>query len=189
MNCNGSPILLGSFRLPQATTLTKTPSQERRFWLSAAMTKFTTTGVSVSIDAGTGDDTVLNKYSSSVIIDGGDGDDYVSNYYDSDSVKIDTGDGNDYVSNYYDSNSVTIDTGAGNDTISLGSNATKTLIEYTAGDGDDTIEGFKDDDTLKISGGTYSKETVNNDMSCHGRQRINSAQERGKFVCSQHFGR
>ncbi|MBD3879625.1 MAG: hypothetical protein SR1Q5_08075, partial [Quinella sp. 1Q5] len=126
-------------------------------------------GDSVTIDAGDGDDTVSNG-GDNVTIDVGTGNDYISNWgsnvtidvgadndYISNSgdlVTIDAGDGDDTVSNGGDL--VTIDAGAGNDLISLQTSAKNNLIEYSSGDGNDTIYSFKKNSTLSISGGTYS---------------------------------
>ena len=87
-------------------------------------------------------------------------------------VTVDVGYGNDYISNGIDSISisgnygddtinssgshVTISGGAGNDSISFVRSEVDNLIQYTAGDGFDTIENFNVNSTLSISGGTYS---------------------------------
>ena len=60
----------------------------------------------------------------------------------------------DTISNSGDN--VTINTAAGNDQISLSADAQNVLIQYALGDGNDFIAGFNDDDTLNISGASYS---------------------------------
>ncbi|MBR4904333.1 MAG: hypothetical protein IKZ53_06650 [Selenomonadaceae bacterium] len=121
-------------------------------------------GFNVTISTGNGDDTVDNiydynyndEYSSAdyVSINTGAGNDSVYNNYGW-YCKINTGEGNDSVYNYvvyY----CTINTGDGNDLISLGSYSYYNVIIYNSGDGNDIIYGFNKDDTLSISGGSYS---------------------------------
>ena len=140
-------------------------------------------GDSVTIDAGDGDDYIWNEYAYYVTINAGAGNDFISN--NSSSVKIDAGDGNDSIySGYGDSVTInagagndfignsgwytTINAGAGNDIISLGSHNSTTnslsVIQYANGDGNDIIYGYNSDDTISISGGSYSKSTVGNDV-------------------------
>ena len=109
----------------------------------------------VSINTGKGNDYVDNQ-GNECTINTGSGNDSVYNfngYY----CKINTGAGNDYVYNHFDCSNATINTGEGNDLISLESYSYQNvLIEYTSGDGNDTIYGFDGDDTLSINGGKYS---------------------------------
>ena len=56
----------------------------------------------------------------------------------------------------------TIDAQKGNDQISLGSAAA--LVNYTAGDGSDSIYGFNANSTISIAGGRYSSATSGNDL-------------------------
>ena len=54
--------------------------------------------------------------------------------------------------------------GKGNDLISLSSDAKNNVIVYNSGDGNDTIYGLDDNDTLKIAKGTASVTTKGNDV-------------------------
>ena len=49
--------------------------------------------------------------------------------------------------------------GTGDDTISLTSDAENNLIQYKSGEGNDTITGFNEDDTLSISGSYSTQES------------------------------
>ena len=73
---------------------------------------------------------------------------------DADADYIDGGDGDDSI--YYEGWSTTIDGGAGDDCISLSSYYDEAIIEYAAGDGNDTVLGFGGFNTLNITDGTYS---------------------------------
>ena len=88
-----------------------------------------------------------------VTMDAGDGDDYIRNYQ-GDKVLIAGGNGNDSISN--SGSNVTMDAGAGDDSISLNHDSKYNVILYNEGDGNDTVKGFNADDTLKISGSSYS---------------------------------
>ena len=59
---------------------------------------------------------------------------------------------------------VTINGGAGNDLISLSSNEQHHWIEYTVGDGDDTILGYNSNTTINISGAAYASEYSGDDI-------------------------
>ena len=56
----------------------------------------------------------------------------------------------------------TINGGEGADYISL--NSAAALVEYTSGDGNDTIAGFNSNSTLSISDGSYSKKVSGDDL-------------------------
>ena len=120
----------------------------------------------VSINGGTGNDSIENR-SNHVTIHGGDDDDYIKNCaditYKTQYVKLYGGSGNDSIISEYGSYNITINGGTGNDSIELAS-ASKILIEYNLCDGDDTVSGFNGDDTLSISGGTYSTQLSGNDI-------------------------
>ena len=129
-------------------------------------------GDSVTIDSGAGNDTISNDESSNSSINAGDGNDYI--YNSGNNVTIDSGAGYDSI--YNDSGDsalinggavndtirnnggdrATINAGADNDLIALNDSAEFNVILYTEGDGNDTIRGFNSDDTLKISGSSYS---------------------------------
>ncbi len=107
-------------------------------------------GSNVTINAGTGADFISNSYGSNIIINAGTGDDYINNYGGS-NVTIDAGDGNDSINNQHD-NSVTIIGGTGDDRITLYSSSEENLIQYTEGDGHDTVWGYSDDtNSLQIN--------------------------------------
>ena len=126
------------------------------------------------------DDDLVDNLSDNAKIDTGEGNDSVFNdgYY----CTINTSAGNDSTKNYYDYCSInagagddyvhddsgdycTINTGAGNDTIRLNYASDNLIVDYctkdnviiyNAGDGNDVIYGFNDDDILSISGSPYS---------------------------------
>ena len=89
------------------------------------------------------------------------GNDSIDNY--SWNVSISAGAGNDSIENWVGDN-VTISGGAGNDKISLHSYADNNLIQYASGDGNDTVYGFSNDDTLNITKGTYTTTKSGNDF-------------------------
>lgn len=100
-----------------------------------------------------------------VTLSGDDGNDYIYNraYNDKgNNISMSGGNGDDTVTNYNQysyanrGDNVTLNGGLGNDRISLGSSETGytpryNVIQYTYGDGDDTIFGFNSDDTLYIT--------------------------------------
>lgn len=116
-------------------------------------------GSSVTIDAGEGDDDIENLGGSIVSISGGKGNDTIStDNYETDYYETDD-DGYPVLRHEtYEAKNNTINGGAGDDLIKLGEKVPNNVIEYKSGDGNDTIEGFNEDDTLKIGGGkgTYS---------------------------------
>ena len=130
-----------------------------------------------TIDSGVGNDSIYND-GSNVRIDSGDGNDYISNY--GKAIKINAGGGNDTIDNRANCNSisagsgddsiynygsnVTINAGTGNDKISLWEYSHRTKIQYFNGDGNDTIYGFKEDDTLQISGAKYTTAKSGSDL-------------------------
>ena len=117
----------------------------------------------VSMSGGAGNDNITNLYGYMVTVDGGAGNDYI--YNTGESVEVYAGDGDDTIVNegiddvdgYGTRNSgdnVTISGGKGNDYIyGYGS---KEFFLYENGDGNDTIMGIGSQDTIKISGTTYS---------------------------------
>ena len=116
-------------------------------------------GFSVSIAADAGDDSISNGGGERVTIDAGAGDDYIYNNNRGNNVSINAGAGDDSIYNDWGDN-VSINAGAGNDTITLGSYTSCNVIQYTSGDGNDSISGFNEDDTLKIGGGTGTYSTT-----------------------------
>ena len=118
-------------------------------------------GDNVTINGDSGDDSILND-GDSVTIDSGDGNDYIKNgsplHYvyinggeggSGDSVSINGGAGNDSIYNYRGTD-VSIFGGAGNDEISLGSDSRNNFIRYADGDGNDTVWGMTENDTLNF---------------------------------------
>ena len=141
-----------------------------------------------TIDGGAGDDVIVNNYSTAtldgsgkiadtgihVTLDGGIGNDRITNLGLNNGgqyVLIKGGANDDTISNSGDN--VTIRGGKGNDLITLSEELRKpdgngrryffakaTRIEYASGDGNDVIEGFNDDDTLKLTSGKVDAATV-----------------------------
>ena len=100
----------------------------------------------VTINAGAGNDTIVGRYGDSSI-SGGAGDDKISMGGDVDRATINGGTGNDivYLDGYLDCDG-------------------RNVIQYSYGDGFDTVYGIKPNDTLKITGSRYIKETVGSDL-------------------------
>ena len=116
-------------------------------------------GAFITIDGGEGDNDVVNE-GANVIIKVGAGNDSVWNMNKSPNVMIHTGDGNDTITNH--DGRATINAGADNDIITFaGNDAINNVIEYSAGNGRDTVFGFGSTDTLRIGNGTgtYSTQT------------------------------
>ena len=109
----------------------------------------------VTVNAGAGNDTVSNR-GTNVSIDGGDGNDSIRNY--GENISIAGGAGSDTI--YNDNDNVSIYGGAGNDSISLSSYSDDNLVVYKTGDGNDIVEGFGVDDSIKIIGTTKFSATV-----------------------------
>ena len=108
-------------------------------------------GENTSINAGAGNDSIYNSASDSVTIDTGTGNDTVTNWA-GENTSINAGEGNDSIYNSA-SDSVTIDTGTGNDTVTnwAGYNL---LVKYSGGN--DYIEGLDETSTLQIAKGTLN---------------------------------
>ena len=121
---------------------------------------------------------VIDNYTSQTIISGTSDADSI--YNSGDDVSISTAAGNDSVDNRW-GNNVSINTGAGNDSVySYGANVTMNggagndtfssysgvgnVYVYKAGDGNDVIEGFNEDDTVLIENGTWTKTTIGSDV-------------------------
>ena len=98
------------------------------------------TGNDVIIFAGTGKDSVINQ-GSKVLINGGVGNDYLRN----------------------SGSNVSIDGDLGNDTID-NQNGDNLLITYSAGGGNDLIQGFKANSTLKVMVGRFSTQKSGDDV-------------------------
>lgn len=111
----------------------------------------------IKISGTSGNDSIKNDANNVTII-GGKGKDTVYNYGDDVIIKADSG--NDSIRAR--GNNKTIEGGTGNDWIAP--NGNNNLILYKAGGGDDTIWAFTVDDTLSISGGSYSTQESGNDL-------------------------
>ncbi|MBR6013265.1 MAG: calcium-binding protein [Selenomonadaceae bacterium] len=121
-------------------------------------------GDKVKIVGNNGFDEILN-YGNNVTISGGKNSDSISS--NGDRVFIDAGADNDNICSTGDNS--TVKGGKGNDFIDLGyvdqysKDSQKTVVQYANGDGNDTIRGFNETDTLKIISGSYSV-SVNSDI-------------------------
>ncbi len=112
------------------------------------------------INSGAGNDIVYNRnYGSYATINTGNGNDYVYNGIASDHSKISLGAGNDILINK-ESDNVTVNGGKGNDLIEVDADSTDVIIEYKIGDGDDTIYGYNLTDTVSLTGGSVTSESV-----------------------------
>ena len=112
-------------------------------------------------------DTIGNQ-AADVLITGQAGNDSI--YNQGGNVTISGGAGNDTIIDdgeswsYGNETGKTISGDTGNDLISLGSYSYNNLIQYAAGDGNDTIVGINSDDTLQITSGDYTVDTVGNNF-------------------------
>ena len=142
----------------------------------------------MTLIGGNGNDYLSSGGVDKVSMVGGNGNDTIYNVTDI-NVQLSTnstligGAGNDYI--YNTGNDVTITGGTGNDTIRLGTalagkrpyrydvGGENILINYTAGDGYDLIQGFDSKATLSISGNTYStKKSGDNLIVTVGKGKI-----------------
>ncbi|MBQ3337797.1 MAG: calcium-binding protein, partial [Selenomonadaceae bacterium] len=105
-----------------------------------------------------GADSIRNATASAVTIRASGGADIVINGGAQSS--LDGGKGNDTIIN--EGTQSSISGGAGNDQIAL--RVTGNLIEYAAGDGNDTIFGFNESDTLSITGADFTKKARGSDV-------------------------
>ncbi|MBQ7476274.1 MAG: hypothetical protein IJT06_02620 [Selenomonadaceae bacterium] len=105
------------------------------------------------LNGGAGNDRISN-YDDNVTINGGAGNDSIESR--GSNVTIDGGDGNDTISSYV-KEAITISGGKGDDDIInwQGYDA-KIAYVYNVGDGNDTIHSFSPNDTLSISGASYT---------------------------------
>ena len=117
---------------------------------------------SAVLDGGAGND-YLHSAGEYVNINGGEGDDTIRyRQYGNTKTTIEGGTGNDSI--YNNSYDVTINAGVGDDTISLLSNSGKAMIQYTEGDGNDLITGFKSTDTLGVFADDFWFRNFGNDI-------------------------
>ncbi|MBR4153488.1 MAG: hypothetical protein IKT98_11095 [Selenomonadaceae bacterium] len=113
----------------------------------------------VTIDCGKGNDQIHN-IGNDVSINGGAGDDFISNLGSFSSISGD--EGNDSITSH--DWHVILSGGTGNDSIYLGDDAKNNLVKYSSGDGNDTVVGFNNDDTLSISGSSYTTQASGYDV-------------------------
>ena len=137
----------------------------------------------VTVNGGDGDDDLFsNVYSSLSLINGGNGKDKIRNYGENTtiyggngndsiengavSVVIYGGEGDDYISNPSNKgNNTTINGGKGNDIIFLSELFSfYHLIQYANGDGNDSIKGINESDTLQIIGAKYTTTKSGKDL-------------------------
>ena len=116
-------------------------------------------GDNVTIDGSDGNDNIVNWGANSTIL-GGEGNDSIN--VDASKLSLSGGAGDDFIS-LYSGEDITVNGGTGNDTIK-GTYSSDVLFQYRAGDGNDIIQGFREDSTLSIGGGTYSSEKSGNDI-------------------------
>ena len=195
----------------EADTITNTGSNVKIYGKggndSIVSGQYNTSGIinnNVTIDSGTGDDTV-NAYTSNIEIHSGDGSDYISTWYSADYVTIDSGKDNDVIENYaanvsinggsgndiirnltaqnaytYAGTNVTINGGSGNDNIYLSSNAE--TIQHESGN--DVIYNYGADDKIQLLSGKISKAELNgNDVVITiGNSSITLKEAKGKQV-------
>ncbi len=115
-----------------------------------------TSGNNFTLYGGDGDDDFANTLGSysvgNSLVDGGAGNDFIEGSY----ATINAGEGDDkvHILNFDGSEGLIIG-GTGNDAITLGGSGNN-LIRYSSGDGNDTIVGFKNNDTLQIMLGDYT---------------------------------
>ena len=111
----------------------------------------------VSINGGTGDDTI-KEYGNNSTINGGDDNDSIYHVGNNSSITGGNGDDtiiDDYISGTNVNYGNTLNGGAGNDVISV-STRNRYAIQYSQGDGNDTITGLNENDTLHITSGNIS---------------------------------
>lgn len=114
----------------------------------------------VKVSTGGGNDSIYNYRGWYDTIEAGTGNDTITLYYGKAS-SVNAGAGNDKVS-LYGGSDITVTGGKGNDTVY--GNGYKTLYQYAAGDGNDVIFNWSESDTLKITGGKYTKKNSGKDV-------------------------
>ena len=125
-------------------------------------------GSNITIDAGAGNDRIYNGRNNSVTINADAGEDFISNY--GASVSINGGADNDTIETY--GNAVTVVGGLGNDSIRIygwrgsyeSAYSCNNLIQYSAGDGKDVVEGISSNDLIHITSGSYSTKINGDDL-------------------------
>ena len=138
------------------------------------------------LDGGAGNDLIGNGTNSYSTLIGGAGNDTVYVDHNAKNALLNGGAGNDSLG-VFDSSNVTLIGGAGNDTVTL-SGASNTMINYSSGDGNDVIHGYKYTDTINIAGGTYSTQRSGSDFVITvGNGKINLKKYSGKVKIQGKF--
>ncbi|MBR1580946.1 MAG: hypothetical protein IJ668_10745 [Selenomonadaceae bacterium] len=110
-------------------------------------------------DGGSGNDLIsLSAYWYNTI-DGGSGNDSIIT--DGSQSSLNGGTGDDLIS--FGGSAVTVRGGKGSDTV-RSTDLSGNLYQYDLGDGNDVIYGYNNNDTLMISGGSFTRSTLNNDV-------------------------
>lgn len=133
-------------------------------------------GANVTIFGGGGNDSIEND-GANVLIDGEDGNDFIEN--DGSNVLIFGGDGNDFIVS--DNQNVTINGGLGDDSIFFDSDSSHNNVIYASDCGNDSISGFKSDDTLTFAATYTGWTTEANDLiigAAEGSVRITEAKNK-----------
>lgn len=116
----------------------------------------------VKVSTGKGNDSIYNEYGWHDTIYTGSGNDTIK-LYSGNGSSVNAGAGNDKISLYGGySYVITVKGGTGNDTVY--SNDYNVLHQYKSGDGNDVIYNWSANDTLSITGGTYTKKISGNDV-------------------------
>ena len=111
-------------------------------------------GSIVTVDSGSGNDTIENNYGSVQTINAGNGNDYV--YNNGIAGYINLGAGNDTIVNGADN----VNGGKGDDLIQFNEHSTNSEINYTKGDGNDTIYGYNLTDTISLTKGSITGSVI-----------------------------
>ena len=124
--------------------------------------------------------TIKNSYGY-VTIDGGEGNDTIYSYDPYVSINGGVGADKIYTGNWQN---VTINGGTGNDTIYGNNNSYGILYQYAYGDGYDSIIGYTSNDSISITGGSWSTVTSGNNVivKVAGSNAITLSGAKGKKI-------
>ena len=112
--------------------------------------------------AGSGSNEIQSE-AQGATINAGSGSDHITLYRKASGNVVSAGGGKDSI--YSSGANVSIDAGEGNDYLYLYSAASGNVLEYSAGDGKDTVVGFDANDTLKIFDASFSTTASGSDLS------------------------
>ncbi|MBR4903490.1 MAG: calcium-binding protein [Selenomonadaceae bacterium] len=122
-------------------------------------------GINISIDTGEGKDYIQlyakDSTAEKSTVNSGAGDDSI--YSGGATISVNAEAGDDYIHIYTNAKKNTINGGKGNDTID-NECSNGVLFQYVSGDGNDSIKGFTEKDTLSISGSDYTSQISGNDI-------------------------